>query len=319
METRSLSWAEYASELAKCGARILQTTNGDVWNRHEHLGLVRLNDLDLSLPAPGEVKEVLIKAPAAVASYLVKPDENHPANAWWYVCADRSYALDNLPHSMRKNVRRGLKEFKIELISPEQFLLHGVKPFCDSRLRGGLSDGTEKEFSLRFGARARCPGHVILGAWNHDTLAAFLFTTLVEGWAVNEGPFGANEFLHLRPNDALLFWELSHYLTQGVCFGVSAGLSSIQLDTVEKGLHLFKTKAGFEARPVHRVFVLHPLLRPLVNRITLWSMNRALQLRPGNRGLLKAIGVMNYLLLAKRATDLEEQPENGSNGDATMA
>jgi hypothetical protein len=306
----SISWTEYASQLAKCGVRILRTTNGELWRRHEGLGVLRLNDFDLSLPAPEAVREALIKAPAAVATYNVEPDENHPANAWWYVCADRSYALDKLPHSMRKNVRRGLNEFKIEFISPDQFLLHGVKPFCDSRFRVGLSDGTETEFHLRFDARARCPGHVILGAWHQDTLAAFLLITLVGDWAVNEGPFGANEFLHLRPNDALLFWELSHYLTQGICCGVSAGLSSIQLDSTEKGLHVFKTKAGFEARAIHRVFVLHPLLRPLANQITLWSMNKALQLTPANRGLLKAIGVVNYLLSEKRATDLENLLES---------
>jgi hypothetical protein len=273
----------------------------------------------MTTPVPGEVRKMLIQGPAAVASYIVKPDENHPANAWLYVCTDRSYTLEQLPHSMRKNVRRGLKEFKIEFIAPDTFLLHGAKPFCDSRLRSGLSDGTEKEFYRRFGARARCPGHVILGAWNHDRLAAFLFITLVEDWAINEGPFGANEFLHLRPNDALLFWELSHYMAQGICGGVSAGLSSIQLDAAEKGLHIFKTKAGFEARAVHRVFVLHPFLRPLANRISLWLMKKVLQFRPDNRGLLKAVGVMSYLLSQTMPTEIEEQPVNGRRGDVTIA
>ncbi|MFY4731008.1 hypothetical protein, partial [Nitrospira sp. BLG_2] len=307
-EEKSLSWSEYASELTRCGARVVQTANGDFWNKHESFGLVRVNDLDLSTPAREVVREALVKAPAAVASYIVKPDENHSANAWWYVCEDRSYAFDKLPHSMRKNVKRGLKEFKSEFSSPDQCIRHGAKPFCDSRSRVGLSDGTEKEFNSRFGKRARRPGHVILGAWSHDSLAAFVFITLVQDWAINEGPFGANEFLHLRPNDALLFWELSYFLTQKKCRGVSAGLSSIQFDDTEKGLHLFKTKAGFEARAIHRVFLPHPLLGPLVNRATLWCMNNALRLKPSNRGLLKAIGVLTCLLSAKRTTALPLQP-----------
>ena len=288
--------AEYTSILAGLGTRILPATSGKFWVRGEWLGMFRLHDFDLTAPDSGEVREVLIKGPAAVASYIVEPDEHHPANAWLYVCADSSYALEKLPHSMRKNVRRGLKEFKIELMSPEQFLLHGARPFCDSRLRVGLSDGTEKEFYRRFGGRARCPGHVIVGAWKDGTLASFLFITRVEDWVINEGPFGANTFLNDRPNDVLLFWELSHYMKERTCRGVSAGLSSIQLDAAERGLHVFKTKAGFEARPVHRAFVLHPILAPFANRLTLKLLRILLHIKHNNRLVRKATGTLASIL-----------------------
>jgi hypothetical protein len=296
MEIRHLSMTQYASDLSKAGTKVLAGTNNHFWFRSEYLGMVRMHGLDQTPPTPGEVRKVLVKGPAAVASYVMAPDEKHPANAWLYLCTDRSYGLDKLPHAMRKNVRRGLKEFNIEPISADQFLRHGARPFCDSRLRAGLSDGTVEEFRYRFQRRARQPGRVILGAWKDDILAGFLFITLLEGWAINEGPFGGNAFLHLRPNDALIFWELSHYLAEGMCLGVSAGLSSIQVDAAEKGLHVFKTKAGFVAQPVHRAFVLHPLLVPFLNRATLKALKVLLHFKPDNRLLRKADGVLTALL-----------------------
>jgi hypothetical protein len=60
---------------------------------------------------------------------------------------------------------------------------------------------------------------------------------------------------------------------------------------------------GFEARAVHRAFVAHPLLRPLVNPLTLWGVNTALRLRPGNRRLKKAGGVLACMLGDTRALE----------------
>ena len=102
--------------------------------------------------------------------------------------------------------------------------------------------------------------------------------------------------LNLRPNDALFFYALSHYMTERACRVVSYGLSSIQAESNRTGLHTFKTKVGFEARPVHRAFALHPLLRPFANRLTLWGVNTALRFMPRDRHLKKAGGVLTYIL-----------------------
>jgi len=309
-ERKPLSIAEYASELTKNGTQVLQGAQGTFWVGYEAVAMVRIPTCHLAPPTPGEVQRVLWRGRVATVSYLLDPDEHHPANAWLYVCTDRAYALDKLPHAMRKNVHRGLKELRIAPISSDQLLAHGVQAFCDTRRRNGLSDGTSEEFYRRFSLRARCPGHVILGAWKDDKLAAFLFITEVDDWAENEGPFSVDTLLNLRPNDVLLFWELSHFLTKGACCVVSAGTSSIQAESNAAGLHAFKTKVGFEARPVHRVFMLHPLLRPFANRLTLWGVNIALRFRPGDRRLKKAGGVLTYILEEKRMLLEAEEKRN---------
>ncbi len=72
------------------------------------------------------------------------------------------------------------------------------------------------------------------------------------------------------------------------------GLST--LTDSNAGLHIFKKKVGYEARPVYRAFALHPLLRPLANRFTLWSLNTALRLKPEDRHLKKAGNALACML-----------------------
>jgi hypothetical protein len=201
---------------------------------------------------------------------------------------------------MRRNVRRGLRELRIEPITSDQLLAHGAQAFCDTRRRVGLSDGTPEDFRRRFTWQAKCPAYVFFGAWKDDQLAAFLSITEVEDWA-EIGCFSADALLSFRPNDALFFYALSYYLTEKEYRLVSYGLSSIQAKSNRDGLHVFKTKVGFEARPVHRAFVLHPLLRPLANRITLWGMNTALRFRSRDRHLKKAGGALAAILRQKGA------------------
>jgi hypothetical protein len=287
--------AEYATALADRGTRLRQTQDGTFWIGYETGALMRLPKFQTEPPSPCAIRELFWHSGAALISYLLEPDDLHPANAWLYLCADRSYCLAKLAPAVRRNVRRGLRELTIEPITTEQLLFHGVHAFCDTRRRVGLNDGTPEEFHRQFASRGGSPGHVFLGAWKNDQLAAFLSITEVEDWA-ETGCFSTDALLNLRPNDALFFYALSHYLTERGFRLVSYGLSSVQAESNVLGLHVFKTKLGFEAHPVHRAFVLHPFFRPLANRLTLWGVNGALRLIPRDRHLKKMRGVLASIL-----------------------
>lgn len=291
---RPPSIRDYASDKRRGGTSILPGSRGTIWARYEAGTMLRLPTFRTTPPAPGEVRRALWRGPATAASFVVEPDERHPANAWLYLCTDRAYTLEKLSHSMRKNVRRGLKELRVTPLGKDQLLAHGARAFCDTRRRVGLDDGTPDEFRRRYAGRAAV-GQVFLGAWKDDQLAAFLSMTAVEEWVEINGWCSMDAWLHLRPNDTLMYSALAHYLTETGCRVVSDGLSSIQATTIEAGLHAFKTKIGFEARPVHRAFVLHPLAHPLANRATLWALRMALRLRPGDRRLKKAEGLLTYI------------------------
>jgi hypothetical protein len=295
-KAKSISMKEHAANQARSGVRILQGSQGTIWAKYESWAFMRIPTFHQMSPDPHEVHQVLWHGRTAIATYLLEPDDYHPANAWLYVCTDRSYTLENLPPPMRRNVRRGLKELVIAPLTSEQLLTHGVQAFCDTRRRSGLSDGTPEGFRERFTARIRSPEHVFLGAWKENLLAAFLSLTEVEDWVEIEGSFSTDDLLQYRPNDTLMYYALSHYLVEGSCRVVSYGLSSLQTESNATGLHTFKTKVGFEARPVHRAFELHPFLRPFANRVMLRSINAVRHFRPQDRRLKKAGGVLACLL-----------------------
>lgn len=286
---------EYASDKRRDGMSILAGSAETIWARYEGGTMMRLPTFRTTPPAPGEVRRVLWRGRATAASFVVEPDERHPANAWLYICTDRAYALEKLAHSARKNVRRGLAELRIAPLTREQLLAHGAAAFRDTRRRVGLSDGTTEAFQRRYAARAAA-GRVYLGAWKDQQLAAYLSMTEVEDWVEIDGWCSMDAWLRLRPNDTLMYSALSHYLTETPCRVVSDGLSSIQATTIEAGLHAFKTRIGFEARPVHRAFALHPVLRPLATSTTLWGLRTALRVKPDDRRLKKAEGLLAYTL-----------------------
>jgi hypothetical protein len=82
------------------------------------------------------------------------------------------------------------------------------------------------------------------------------------------GSFAVNEALTLRPNEGLIYMAIHEYLRKRHFRMITGGLSTIQAHTNADGLHRFKTKMGFEARPIHRVFIVNPTAEWLVNTTT---------------------------------------------------
>jgi hypothetical protein len=232
---------------------------------------------------------------ALVASYLVEPDGDHPANAWLYLCSDTDYSLDTLAPAMQRNVRRALRELTIAPLSAAEVLAYGAPAFCDTRRRNGLDDGTAAGFRRYFESRVDRPGRSYLGAWKNGHLAAFVTILQLDDWA-ELSCCSMDAMLWYRPNDALMYVTLASYLTTRRCRVVSYGLSSIQARSNAAGLHRFKRKVGFHPGRVHRAFVLHPSLRALAGDLTLtaahWTVNRALRVRPRNRQLKKLGGML---------------------------
>src|SRR5437879_5321131 len=104
LKTQPMSITEYATDLARSGVQVLPGAQGTIWTRHESAAMVREPTFHMGPPTFDEVREVLWQGRAAVASYLLEPDEHHPANAWLYLCADQAYALEKLTREMRRNV-----------------------------------------------------------------------------------------------------------------------------------------------------------------------------------------------------------------------
>jgi hypothetical protein len=299
---------EYVDDLSACGVPVSPGSDGTYWVASRHRVVRRLPTFCTATPDPAEVDRALSGTGALVASYLTEPDEQHAANASLYLCADQGYSLSMRASAMRRNVRRAMRELTIRPVSSTELLTHGTSAFYDTRRRAGLDDGTASGFRRYFrsvGGSDRA-GRTYLGAWKDTELAAFVTVLHVDDWA-EFSCFSMDSMLRHRPNDALLYVALSHYLAERNCRVVSFGVSSIQTSSNAPGLHRFKSKVGFEPRLVHRAFVLHPSVRRFANRATLnaalCAVNVALQVRPRDGVLKKVEGMLACMRSAGRTRD----------------
>ena len=292
---------EYAESLRGAGFRVVPGSEGTFWAGASDRVLWRFPTFYVGAPSAAEVDHALRRTGALVASYVVEPDEQNAANAWLYLCSDHDYALETRVPAMRRNVRRAMRDLSIRVISPAELVAHGGSAFCDTRRRTGLDDGTRSGFQRYFAYRGGVegPGKAYLGAWKDDQLAAFVTVLHVDDW-VELCCFSMDSMLQYRPNDALLYVALSHYVAERKCRVVSYGLSSIQAVSNAAGLHRFKRKIGFDTSRVHRAFVLHPSLRQLAShgvvRAAHYAVDAALRFRPRNVGLKKLEGVLTCML-----------------------
>ena len=287
----SITAQEYVAILQRRGKRAILEKDRVFWHEYQRFALERLPLFCVDVPSPRTVRSLLWRSRSLVATYVLSADDVHPANALHYLCENRNYSLETLASPARRDARRALRAFRYEFIDAATLLAHGARAFCDTRTRVGLSDGTLQVFQDYIGMLSLNPACKFVGAWCGERLAAYLWMSLVDDWAAIAA-YAANEDLRSCPNNGLIHFALDYCLTQGRCSLVTYGLTSIQEVNRTVTLDYFKKKVGFEARPVYRAFVYHPLLRPLVNPLTYWILRRCSRLFPHSPTLRKAAGLL---------------------------
>jgi|SRR5579864_9437660 len=284
---------EFYKHLRAGGSKALLGSDKTLWVSHERFSMLRLPACALNVPTDEEIRNVFRHCHAAMLSYAVMPSTARPANAALYLCTDPTYSLEKLGKHARYDVRRGLKEFHIKFLEQSEVLRLGKQAYSDTLARTGLSVGHREPFECAFG-RPR-PDKYYLGALRSERLAAFLQILEVDDW-VCIGGYSADEFLPLCPNNALVFHAVHHYLVEKKLRVIDYGLSSIQAVSNAEGLHRFKIKMGFEAVPVRRAFVVNPVLRPFVNRVSSALVKGMLRFSPRHPVLKKAEGALRMAL-----------------------
>jgi hypothetical protein len=284
---------EYGEHLEAGGFKVVLGSKNTIWSSSERFSMQRQPVFALHPPSREETTRVFKRSHAAILSFVVKPSDVCDPNSSLYLCTDQEYSLKKLGRGARYDTSRGLNELKIKFLEQSELLKLGKQAYCDTLARAGLSVDSREPFEVRF--RQPRTESRYLGALRGDQLAAFFLVTEVDDW-VSMGGYSANEFLPLRPNNALVFYVLHHYLVETKFRVVSYGLSSIQAVSKAEGLHKFKLKMGFESVPVHRAFVFNPLLRPFVNRVSWGLVNGILKVAPNHPMLKKAEGALRMAL-----------------------
>ncbi|MEN6457551.1 MAG: hypothetical protein ABFC63_01360 [Thermoguttaceae bacterium] len=294
--SRGITLAEHLAALKRRSSTFVPGAGATYWTIGEKYSMVREPTYCLDVPSPREVREVLWRCRAVVASYNRPADAMYPPNAWLYVCRNQNYRVEDLESAARRDVRRALREFRYEFIDEPTLLDKGVAAFCDTRSRVGLADGTPETFRHHFRGFLDSPENHVLAAWRDEPaaepfLAAFMSLSIIDDWVVIAA-YAATKHLRFCPNNGLLHSAMDLFLAQRKLQGIDYGLSSIQEIGKADSLHRFKVRMGFEAIPIHRAFVFHPMLRPLANPLTLWGLRTWSRLQPKNRRLRKATGLL---------------------------
>lgn len=189
--------------------------------------------------------------------------------SYLFVAKKQNYGISKLSYNGRRDARRGRKNFVFQELRKDAFFSDGLLPYCDTRQRVGLDDNTAKDFQKRFEIFLKDSSCRIFGAYKENKLVSFISCIFHPNSVEIEGSFSLSDVAYKRdcPNDGLFSWFLEHcFSEEGVDF-VSIGLSSIGSDSGDDSLNSFKVKAGFEAIPVKRVFLLHPVVTRLVDSL----------------------------------------------------
>lgn len=263
-DVRPVSLADYARQHAAAGMRTHPGSDGSYWLQSEIGTLMRFPIFDVHPPTSDELKGLYWRRFAPLVTYLLEPTPAHPADAFVYVCTNRDYNVKALDHGVQGNVKRGLREFQIRPLTLDEVIQHGERAFVDTYRRHGWPDVSRTDFEKYLSRPATLCGNRYLGCWKNDELAAFAGLIEANDWVEVRIRFSTDASLNLRPNDALLFHILRHYLAERGFRAVSAGTSSIDPMVNTPGLHRFKVKLGFNAVPVRRLFCFHPVLATFV-------------------------------------------------------
>jgi hypothetical protein len=215
----------------------------------------------LITPTRDELRAVFAKARGAKAVRFLSPVESKGHQSFIWI-RRAPYELDDLSANTRSRVRRGLKRCVIRSIRFEELAALGWDAHRDTAGRHGEVEPS----SLGIDAVLdECPAYEAWAAFVGETLAAFVVTMSVDGWAYVLVSRSVDAFLSSYANNALVFSVVKELLTRPDIDVVSYGLEGL---VPVSSLDRFKASMGFVKQPVRQRIVLAPLLRPLLNPLT---------------------------------------------------
>jgi hypothetical protein len=266
------------------------------WVRFKKVAHLRYPTNDLRVIGDAERRDLLWGRRMAVLQYQELPERPEDANAVLYLCTDKGYSIESLSSNNRSKVRRSLKRLDVRLTTAEEIIAKGYPPYIDTRQRHDSSHMSPDEFRANWERQLHVEGREIWAAWAGDEIAAFGAVHLCGAWASISATVSSRAHMKDYPNHALFFTVLEQLMARPEVESVSYGLSSLRSETSIDSLHHFMVSVGLEAVPVVRKVVVHPLLRPAVNRGTLVAARSAERVVPSARLLRATRAALEFLV-----------------------
>lgn len=292
---------EYVSYLIKQGRSVVFNNKGYFWFNYEKKSVSRAPAFILDEPHVNEISNVFKILKPLILTYNTEPGSPGDTNAYLYITSDKNYSLEKINKNGRRDARIAQRNLEFKFLDWDYISAHGFKAYADTRQRHNLSDGTREAFEKIIDECKGNPAFKALAAVKpgYDDVYGFLKLLEVEDWVEITSSYSMTEHLSLCPNNGLFNYALEYYLADGSINTVSYGVSSIQKESKKEGLHNFKMRIGFDAKPIKRKFIINPSYKFLFNKVSYGFSRILLKIFPSSRKLKKIEGVMSLITAAK--------------------
>ena len=284
--------AAYAGFLQALGHRVVQTRSA-YWYDANRFFFLSAPPHRLYEPAEDELRSVLRRLPCLGLRFAT-PVEGIGKPSYQIVCDNPRYGIEALSANVRSKVRRGLKRCEVGPAPFSVIATAGKRAHEDTvarQRRDGVLAG--KRWDRFFSVAGATPGLEGWGAWNGDTLAAFLVTVTFEDSVEFLLARSCSGQLGAYPNNALLFRVAEEMLVQRGVREITFGLESLE---PVGPLDEFKFSMGFRRRPLRQRVVFHPLIRAFLRHATVRVLFESWGTRRGVQAVSwrKAVGLLRF-------------------------
>jgi hypothetical protein len=244
---------------------------------------------------PEEELSSLLRQNRAIGLRYSTP-ENAPRGCISYhaVYEKNTYGLENLGKWARKNVRRGLKNCKIEPITFPRLAEEGWRLQLDTLQRQGRHPKFDQKIWRRLCfAAADLPGFEAWGAMVEGIMAASVITFKMDECAYMLYQQCLREYLPAHINNALSYCVTQEMMQRVDIRSILYGLHSLDAPA---NVDQFKFRMGYSAKIVRQRVVFNQWMESLFNKTNYEVVKRFHEWFPGNAVLSKTEGMIRFYL-----------------------
>ncbi len=257
-------------------------------------------------PQEAELIGLLRRERAVCLRYSTTVDSPKGCISYHAVCGRKGYSLNDLSGRSRQNVRIGLKNCTIELISLERLAEEGWNLEADTSDRQNReSQFTNKSFRKKILSARGLPGFEAWGAIVKGSLAAYILAVQTGETIELLQQACHRDHLKQRINNALSFSLTQMFLNRSEIKSVFYTLQSLDAPA---SIDEFKFRMGYVPMPVRQRVVFHPFVTPLANQVAYECLSAIANYWPKRRLLAKAKGLLRFYLQGEKPLSIQEWP-----------
>lgn len=258
-------------------------------------------------PSPAELADFFRQSRALALRFSTAVENDLGMLSYHIVYSEPSYSLDELDRRSRQNVRKGLKNCRVEAISLHRLAEEGWELEADTLQRQGRSITVEHENWLRrYRAAADLPGFEGWGALVGDRLAATLLTCQIDDCCEMISQQCHSDYLNARVNNALIYTVTEIMARRPEIQEIFYTMQSLD---APPSVDEFKLRMGYRVRPVRQRVVFATRLASLLAPAASALVKGAARLRPENPALPKLQGMLHFYQAGQQPLEQQEWPE----------